>query len=172
MLRRNKEIVMDKTAKNLHRSTLRISRRIVLQMAPAFSVAAAAAAAVASNTVWAQAEYGQTGPKMTRLLRSDLRGQGNQVQESIVTFVEFQPRQAAPWHMHPGAQEIFYVLEGNVMAEVDGQEATMIGAGGVALIPADVPHSVRNDDANVTVKALVIHSRADKQKPLLLDVAK
>jgi hypothetical protein len=27
---------MDKTAENLHRSSLRISRRIVLQMAPAF----------------------------------------------------------------------------------------------------------------------------------------
>jgi quercetin dioxygenase-like cupin family protein len=161
---------MDKTAENLHSSTLRISRRIVLQIAPAFSVAAAAAAGVASNTVWAQAEYGQTGPKMIRLLRSDLRGQGNQVQESIVTLAEFQPRQAAPRHMHPGAQEIFYVLEGNVMAEVDGQEATMIAAGSVALIPADVPHSVRNDDANVSVKALVIHSRADKQKPLLVDV--
>jgi quercetin dioxygenase-like cupin family protein len=159
---------MDKTAANLHLSNLRISRRIVLQMAPAFSVAAA----VASNTVWAQTEYGQTGPKMTRLLQSDLRGQGNQVQESIVTLAEFQPRQAAPWHMHPGAQEIFYVLEGNVMAEVDGQESTMIPAGGVALIPADVPHSVWNDDSNVSVKALVIHSRADKQKPLLLDVAK
>jgi len=163
---------MDKTAENLHRSTLRISRRIVLQMAPVFSVAAAAATGVASNTVWAQAEYGQTAPKMTRLLRSDLRGQGNQVQESIVTFAEFQPRQVAPWHMHPGAQEIFYVLEGNVMAEVEGRETTMIEAGGVALIPADVPHSVRNNDGNVSVKALVIHSRADKQKPLLLDVAK
>jgi quercetin dioxygenase-like cupin family protein len=163
---------MEKTAENLYRSTLRISRRIVLQIGPAFSVATAAAATVASNTVWAQAEYGQTGPKMTRLLRSDLRGQGNQVQESIVTLAEFQPWQAAPWHMHPGAQEIFYVLEGNVMAEVEGRDATMIEAGGVVLIPADVPHSVRNNDANVSVKALVIHSRSDKQKPLLLDVAR
>jgi quercetin dioxygenase-like cupin family protein len=161
---------MDKTVKNLHGSTLRISRRIVLQMAPAFSVAAAAAAGVASNTVGAQADYGQTGPTMSRLLRSDLRGQDNQVQESIVTLAEFQPHQAAPWHMHPGAQEIFYVVEGNAMAEIYGQEATMIPAGGVALIPADVPHSVWNDDANGSVKALVIHSRADKQKPLLVDV--
>jgi hypothetical protein len=31
---------------------------------------------------------------------------------------------------------------------------------------------VRNNDANVSVKALVIHSRSDKQKPLLLDVAR
>jgi quercetin dioxygenase-like cupin family protein len=163
---------MDKMAENLHRSILRISRRIVLQMAPAFSVATAAAVSAASNTVWAQAGYRQTGPKMTRLLRSDLQGQSNQVQETIVTLAEFQPHQAAPWHMHPGAQEIFYVVEGNVMAEVEGREATMIAAGGVALIPADVPHSVRNDDANVSVKALVIHSRADKQKPILLDVAR
>jgi quercetin dioxygenase-like cupin family protein len=58
------------------------------------------------------------------------------------------------------------------MAEVEGRDATMIEAGGVVLIPADVPHSVRNNDANVSVKALVIHSRSDKQKPLLLDVAR
>jgi quercetin dioxygenase-like cupin family protein len=64
------------------------------------------------------------------------------------------------------------VLEGDVMAEVDGREATMIKAGEAALIPADVPHSVRNDDTSLTVKALMIHSRAGKEKPLLLAVTK
>jgi hypothetical protein len=34
------------------------------------------------------------------------------------------------------------VLEGNVMAEVDGKEATMIAAGGVALIPAGAAFGV------------------------------
>jgi quercetin dioxygenase-like cupin family protein len=158
-------------AADLTRLTSEISRRNILQLAPAFSVGAAAIG-FASGNVWAQAGYGQTGVKMIRLLRSDLQGQGNQVQESIVTLVEFQPGQKAPWHMHPGAQEIFFVLEGNAMAEIEGRGAAMIKAGEVVLIAADVPHTVRNDDTNMTVKALVIHSRADKDKPLLLAVTK
>jgi len=48
----------------------------------------------------------------------------------------------------------------------------MCGTAHFLLISADVPHSVRNDDTSLTVEALVIHSRADKEKPLLLAVTK
>jgi quercetin dioxygenase-like cupin family protein len=72
--------------------------------------------------------------------------------------------------MHPGAQEIVYGLDGAVILEVAGQAAKTIKAGDVALTPGDVPHLVRNDDANVTATILVIHSRADKQKPMLIVV--
>ena len=65
------------------------------------------------------------------------------------------------------SQEILYVLEGNVTVERDGLGAKVIGAGEVALTPADMPHSVRNDGTSMTAKVLVFHSRADKQKPLL-----
>src|SRR5262245_9105285 len=47
----------------------------------------------------------QAGPKLTQILRKDLESQGQVVQETVVSIVEFPPGAAAPWHMHPGAQE-------------------------------------------------------------------
>jgi quercetin dioxygenase-like cupin family protein len=161
---------MTKEAAHFGRTTTsQISRRATVQMASILPIALAAEAII-SRVASAQGGYEQQGPKATQLLRSDLLGQGNQVQESVVSVVEFQPRRAAPWHMHPGAQEIVYGLDGAVMLEVAGQAAKTIKAGDVALTPADVPHLVRNDDANVTATILVIHSRADKQKPMLIVV--
>jgi len=72
--------------------------------------------------------------------------------------------------MHPGAQEILYLVEGNLTVEVEGQEAKTISAGDIVLTPAEVPHSVRNAGTSVTAKGVVMHSRADKQKPLLVTV--
>ena len=54
----------------------------------------------------------QAGPKLTQILRKDLEGQGDVVQETVVSIVEFPPGAAAPWHMHPGAQELLHVIEG------------------------------------------------------------
>jgi quercetin dioxygenase-like cupin family protein len=155
---------------NLDGPISRISRRIVLQIASTFPLTVALAG-TASKAARAQGAR-STGPKFTQLLRRDLEGQGNQVQESIVILAEFQPGQGSPWHNHPGAQEILYVLEGNVTAEVEGRTAATIKAGEVILIPAEVPHMVRNDGTSVPARALVTYSRADKEKPLLVVVRK
>jgi quercetin dioxygenase-like cupin family protein len=39
--------------------------------------------------------------------------QGQVVQETVVSLVEFWPGTAAPWHMHPGAQELLHVFDGS-----------------------------------------------------------
>src|SRR5262249_58676873 len=96
--------IMTRKIENLDGPTSRISRRIALQIASTFPLAVALAG-TASKAARAQ---GSTGPKFTQLLRRDLEGQGNQVQESIVILAEFQPGQGSPWHNHPGAQEILY----------------------------------------------------------------
>lgn len=51
----------------------------------------------------------------------DLEGQDGKVQETVVSIVEFGPGVSAPWHMHPGAQETLYALEGNFTVEVEGR---------------------------------------------------
>jgi quercetin dioxygenase-like cupin family protein len=155
---------------NLDGPISRISRRIALQIASTFPLTVALAG-TASKAAHAQGS-GSTGPKFTQLLRRDLEGQANQVQESIVIVAEFQPGQGSPWHNHPGAQEILYVLEGSVTAEVEGRAAATIKAGEVTLIPAEVPHMVRNDGTSVPARALVTYSRADKEKPLLVVIGK
>ena len=45
-----------------------------------------------------------------------------------------------PLHRHPEAAETTYVLEGEIVVQVDGTE-TRIGAGGVSFVPKGVPHA-------------------------------
>ena len=114
----------------------------------------------------------QAGPKPTQILRKDLENQGQVVQETVVSVVEFGPSTAAPWHMHPGAQELLHVFEGNVTVEIEGQGATLLKTGEAGIIPAELVHLARNDSASTTAKALVVHSRAAKDKPLIVVVKK
>jgi len=137
-------------------------RRELLQLAATAAVAGIAHAASAQTP---------GGPKLTQVLRKDLERQGHVVQESMVSVVEFGPGVAAPWHMHPGAQEIFYVMEGDAVVEMEGVGTTQLKTGEAYLIPADVPHLARNE-GNVTAKALVVHSRSAKEKPLVVAVAR
>ena len=127
----------------------------------------AAAVPTMSKIAWAQT---QAGPKLTQILRKDLEGQGQVVQETVVSVVDFGPGTAAPWHMHPGAQEILYVAEGSLIVEVQGQPAKTLKAGEAGLIPADVPHLARNESTSTAAKAIAFHSRSDKAKPFVVAV--
>ena len=129
----------------------------------------AAAVPAMANGALAQAP---AGPKLTQILRKDLEGQGQVVQETVVSIVEFAPGTAAPWHMHPGAQELLLVIDGSLVVEVEGQSATLLKAGEAAVIPADRVHLARIDSAATGAKALVVHSRAAKDKPLVVAVTK
>ena len=62
-----------------------------------------------------------------------------------------------PLHRHPEADEMVYILEGEVIVNVDGQE-TRVGAGGMSFVPRGVPHAllVVSDSARV----LSLHSPA------------
>jgi len=139
-----------------------LARRRFLHLAGAAVLPAAVPAALA------QAPQG--GPKLTQILRADLQGQGEKVQETVVNVLEMGPGVAAPWHMHPGAQELLFVIEGSLTVEVEGQGTKTIKAGEIAMIPAEAPHLARNDSAGTAAKALVTHSRADKAKPLTVVV--
>jgi quercetin dioxygenase-like cupin family protein len=136
-------------------------RRHFLQIAGAALTASAMAPAA-----WPQTPTG--GPKANQILRSDLEGQGQTVQETVVTVVEFPPGAAAPWHAHPGAQELLFGIEGTLTVEVNGQELKTINIGDTGVIPGDVFHTARNESTNATAKVLVVHSRSDKDKPLII----
>jgi quercetin dioxygenase-like cupin family protein len=130
-----------------------------------FLQACAGAALPVSSSGWAQPH--QTSPKLTQILRADLQGQNQRVEETVVNVLEMAPAAEAPWHMHPGAQEFIYVLEGRLQVEVEGRAGQEVKAGGIILIPAETPHFARNDSGTIA-RALVTHSRAHKDKPFLV----
>jgi quercetin dioxygenase-like cupin family protein len=118
----------------------------------------------------AQAQIQQAAPTFNQLLRKDLDGQGQAVQETIVIGADFGPGTVSPWHLHPGAQELLFVTEGKLTLEVDGQGTRVIDSGDGGFIAADVAHLVRNDNTSANAKALVVFSRSAKDKPLLVRV--
>ena len=56
-----------------------------------------------------------------------------------------------PLHQHPEADETVYVLEGEILVNVDGNE-THVGPGGLTFTPRGVPHAflVVSDRARTT----------------------
>jgi quercetin dioxygenase-like cupin family protein len=143
---------------------MKVIRRELLYLA-----GVAAALPSMSKIAWAQS---QVAPKLTQILRKGLEGQGQVVQETIVSVADFGPGTAAPWHMHPGAQELLHVIEGNLVVEVEGGRTTLLKTGEAAIVPADIVHLARNEKTDASAKALVVHSRAAKDKPLIVVVKK
>lgn len=133
-----------------------------------FLYLSAVAAALPAASRIAQAQ--QAMPKLVQVLRKDLEGQGQQVQETVVNTADFGPGSASPWHMHPGAQELLFVTEGTLMLEVDGQGMQVLKSGEGGIVPADVAHLVRNESASAAARGLVVFSRSAKDKPLLVVV--
>src|SRR5258708_38044496 len=60
------------------------------------------------------AQPSQGGPKLNQLLTADLQRQGQTVQETEGNLLEMAPSASAPWHMHPGAQEIIFIIDGKL----------------------------------------------------------
>jgi quercetin dioxygenase-like cupin family protein len=133
-----------------------------------FLTIAGAALVLPATERLADAQPSPGAPKLTQLLKADLTRQNQTVQETVVNLLEMPPGVSAPWHMHPGAQEVVFVLDGTLFVEVDGEAPKQVDAGAVALIPAEIPHLVRNVDAQKPARALVTHSRSDKEKPFVI----
>ncbi|MEO5608078.1 MAG: cupin domain-containing protein [Ornithinibacter sp.] len=53
---------------------------------------------------------------------------------------DVEPGKCTPLHLHPRAEETFYLLSGSMLLHVEGAE-TELRAGGVAVIPREVPHA-------------------------------
>src|SRR5262245_18878818 len=143
---------------------MRFVRREFLQM-----VGAVVAVSGASHSPRAQTPTGAPSP--IEVLRSDLLGQDHKVTETLVTMVTFPSESVSSWHVHPGAQELVFGLEGKLTLEIEGRGTNSIGVGETGLVPSDVPHTVRNETAS-TAKILVVYSRSDKDQPVRVDLKK
>jgi quercetin dioxygenase-like cupin family protein len=128
--------------------------------------------AIVMTSATSEPTEGAAGPSSIEILRSDLTGHDHRVAETLVAVVSFPPGSVSTWHVHPGAQELVFALQGKLTLEIDGRGAKSIGVGETGLIPADVAHTVRNETDGEPARILVVYSRSDKTSPLRVDVNK
>jgi len=64
------------------------------------------------------------------------------------------------------------VIEGGLTVEIEEKGSTRLTAGEAGIIPAELVHLARNESSSASAKALVVHSRAAKDKPLIVVVKK
>lgn len=73
----------------------------------------------------------------------------------FILFEEHSQRgKATPLHTHPDAGESFYVLEGEVLMEVDGHQQTA-SAGDFVAVPKGVPHAFTVTSETAIVLTLI-----------------
>jgi quercetin dioxygenase-like cupin family protein len=78
-------------------------------------------------------------------------------EETGGAFVAFEDEMEAgkvtPLHRHPSADETFYLLEGEILLDIDGQQRTL-GAGGIAVLPRGLPHAFKVTSARARMLCL------------------
>lgn len=88
------------------------------------------------------------------LLTAPLAGEpGKEVDIQIYTF---PPGSAVPWHIHPGAHEFDYPLDGTLMLEEQGKPPHALKAGEVYYLAPDVVHRGWNASKTEPAKVYVV----------------
>ena len=85
--------------------------------------------------------------------RIQVKASGEETGGSFAQVETNDPRgTATPMHVHRNEEETFFVLDGEITFDVDG-ERTELGAGEYALVPRGVPHGyvVRSEQARMLV---------------------
>jgi mannose-6-phosphate isomerase-like protein (cupin superfamily) len=62
-------------------------------------------------------------------LKADLQRQGQTVQGTLVNLLAMAPSASALWHMHPGSQEVVFIVDGALVVEVEGEGSTEVTSG-------------------------------------------
>ena len=92
---------------------------------------------------------------------------GGTYEQLLMQEVSLQPNTNVPWHIHPDAHEITYVLEGQVTLKLDGQPDHAFKAGDGLHINANVPHAAQAGPNGA--KLLIVRTKP-KDKPVMQPV--
>lgn len=104
------------------------------------------------------------GFKRTELSRHDISKPNH---EAVMARADFQPGAAVPKHTHPG-EEVGYVLEGQLVVEIDGKPPLNLKAGDTFFVPANTPHLGKNPGKGPA--AVLSTYLVEKGKPLAIPV--
>jgi quercetin dioxygenase-like cupin family protein len=127
-------------------------------------------ALLATATSWgfalAREPEAQNPVSAEQLIAEALAGEdGKEVNVQVYTFA---PGAMLPWHIHPDAHEVAYVLEGDFTFELAGEQPVTLKPGQADYLPPNVVHRGRND-GTVPVKLFVVRIKP-KDKPLVEEV--
>jgi quercetin dioxygenase-like cupin family protein len=109
---------------------------------------------------------GQSSVSAQQLIAEALAGEEDK--EVNVQVYTFAPGAVLPWHIHPDAHEVAYVLEGDFTFELAGEKPVTLKPGQANYLPPNVVHRGRNDGA-APVKLFVVRIKP-KDKPLVEEV--
>ena len=93
---------------------------------------------------------------------------GEDGKEVIAQTYIFPPGAVLPWHIHPDAHEIAYIVEGTLTFERAGEAPREIKAGEAAYLQPNVVHRGMNKTGR-PVKFLTVRIKP-KDKPLVQEV--
>jgi quercetin dioxygenase-like cupin family protein len=88
--------------------------------------------------------------------------------EVVSDVYSFPPGTVLPWHIHPDAHEVTYVLQGELILEVEGEEPKHLKAGESVYLPPNAVHRGLSGDEE-PVKLFVVRIKP-ADKPLAVDV--
>lgn len=97
------------------------------------------------------------------ILESDVKG--GVLEQAVVQVYQFPPGAALPWHIHPDAHEVAYILDGALTLEIEGQGTRVLKAGDAVHVQ---PNSVHRGLADPTqgVKLVAVRFKP-KNQPLV-----
>jgi quercetin dioxygenase-like cupin family protein len=67
---------------------------------------------------------------------------------------DLEAGKVTPLHRHPGVDETFYMLEGEILLHVDGEDPRPLAAGGIAIVPRNIPHAFKVTSARARMLCL------------------
>jgi quercetin dioxygenase-like cupin family protein len=102
-----------------------------------------------------------------QLLVADLAGEPDK--EVNIQLYTFPPGASVPWHIHPGAHEFDYQLEGALTLQKDGEPTEVITRGEAIYVAPDVVHRGLNVSRTQPAKILVVRVKP-KDRPLTTEV--
>jgi len=101
-----------------------------------------------------------------KLIEQALAGEDGK--EVVAQTYVFPPGVVLPWHIHPDAHEIAYVLEGDFTFERAGTPPRQMSAGEADYLPPNIVHRGLNKSGR-PVKLFVVRIKP-KDKPLVEEV--
>lgn len=93
---------------------------------------------------------------------------GEETREAVTHLYTFAPGSVLPWHIHPDAHEVAYVLEGDFTFEIEGKGKRQLKTGEAFYLAPNLVHRGMNEGA-VPVKLFVVRIKP-KDKPLVTEV--